>query len=224
MAIDPKQKELWLREFRLNGFAILPDLLPRDLVISMYDDLHPFLLAEHMKSQRGESNALRGPARMAFDVSHYADLMKGALADPRYRQHPVIEELVDAILGKWKHGWTQVECCWKGSEYMQWHADQTPEETPDLDRQDGPVRVTYNIPLVDFTWSSGPIELLPGSHLLPRSFHVFSYAELPHLDPVIPPRRRGDALLRDGNLLHRGTPNLTDDPRPMLDQTYKVAP
>ena len=30
-----------------------------------------------------------------------------------------------------------------------------------------------------------------------------------------------DAILRDGNILHRGTPNLTDAPRPMLDQTYK---
>jgi hypothetical protein len=35
------------------------------------------------------------------------------------------------------------------------------------------------------------------------------------------PGDRGDALLRDGNGLHRGTPNLTDEPRPMLDQTYK---
>jgi len=41
---------------------------------------------------------------------------------------------------------------------------------------------------------------------------------------VYPHRLRlhpGDAVLRDGNLLHRGTPNLTDRVRPMLDQTYK---
>ena len=31
----------------------------------------------------------------------------------------------------------------------------------------------------------------------------------------------GDAVFRDGNILHRGTPNLCDDVRPMLDQTYK---
>ncbi len=33
--------------------------------------------------------------------------------------------------------------------------------------------------------------------------------------------RRGDAVLRDGNGLHRGTPNVTDRARPMLDRTYK---
>ena len=33
---------------------------------------------------------------------------------------------------------------------------------------------------------------------------------------------RTDALLRDGNLLHRGTPNMTDQPRILLDQTYRA--
>jgi hypothetical protein len=30
-------------------------------------------------------------------------------------------------------------------------------------------------------------------------------------------------MLRDGNTLHRGAPNLTDTPRAMLDQTYRTA-
>jgi len=30
-------------------------------------------------------------------------------------------------------------------------------------------------------------------------------------------------MLRDGNTLHRGAPNLTETPRAMLDQTYRVA-
>jgi len=33
---------------------------------------------------------------------------------------------------------------------------------------------------------------------------------------------RTDAMLRDGNLLHRGTPNMTDQPRILLDQTYRA--
>jgi hypothetical protein len=40
---------------------------------------------------------------------------------------------------------------------------------------------------------------------------------------VRPDLRRGDAMLRDGNTLHRGAPNLTDTPRAMLDQTYRTA-
>ena len=38
--------------------------------------------------------------------------------------------------------------------------------------------------------------------------------------PIDPQQK--ERWLRDGNILHRGTPNLTDEPRPMLDQTYKL--
>ena len=33
---------------------------------------------------------------------------------------------------------------------------------------------------------------------------------------------RGDAILRDGNGLHRGTPNQSAEPRILLDQTYRA--
>ncbi|TDI11895.1 MAG: hypothetical protein E2P04_06970 [Acidobacteria bacterium] len=134
MALDRSEKELLLREFRLNGFVILRNLLPPDLVTRMYEDLAPVLATEYRTLQSGKSN----------------------------------------------------------------------------------------IPLVDFSWRTGPIEFLPGSHLQPRSFQSYSFVQIPHVYPVAPQLRRGDALLRDGNLLHRGTPNLTDAPRPMLDQTYKI--
>src|SRR5262245_45568609 len=150
--------------------------------------------------------------------------MGGPLADPRYRKHPVIEELVGEILGStgpWQRGWSQVECCYKGSEYMSWHSDQMAEDTPDPDAPNRTVRVTYNIPLVDFTRENGGTEFLPGSHLQPRNFLSTSFQNIA-VYPVLPPLRRGDALLRDGNTLHRGIPNLLERPRPMLDQTYRT--
>ncbi len=222
MALDPSEKELLLREFRLNGFVILRDLLPRELVAQMYEDLAPVLATEYRNTQIGESKAVRGPHRIAFDVTRYCDMLKDTLGNALYRNNPVVEELLGDILGRWRVGWTQVECCWKGSEYMGWHSDQTLEETPDPERQEETVRATFNIPLVDFSWCTGPIEFLPGSHLQSRSFLAYSFVQVPHVYPVAPQLRPGDALLRDGNLLHRGTPNLTDRPRPMLDQTYKV--
>jgi ectoine hydroxylase-related dioxygenase (phytanoyl-CoA dioxygenase family) len=80
-------------------------------------------------------------------------------------------------------------------------------------------RMAFNIPLVDFTWCSGAMEMLPGSHHLRRGFP--SVSDLPRVYPVRLELRLGDAVLRDCNCLHRGTPNLTDHVRPMLDQTYK---
>jgi ectoine hydroxylase-related dioxygenase (phytanoyl-CoA dioxygenase family) len=63
------------------------------------------------------------------------------------------------------------------------------------------------------------MEVLPGSHHLPRNWgNVHEIANLYIHQLRLQP---GDAVLRDGNILHRGTPNLTDHVRPMLDQTYK---
>jgi len=225
MAGDPHQLELRLREFRLNGFLILRAFLPADLVAQMYLELEPILRAEYLTWQRGESRSARGPARFAFDISRYAEVMRGgALADDRYRRHPEIETLVTAILrpASWVRGWSQVECVWPGSKHMDWHSDQTLDDTRNPDDPNRTSRITYNIPLVDFTWANGSMELLPGSHWQPRSFQSASFNEVANVYPVSLRLQRGDVVLRDGNTLHRGTPNLCEQPRPMLDQTYKV--
>jgi hypothetical protein len=224
MAIDPHQKKLWLREFYLNGFVILRNFLPVELVEQMHAELMPLLDAEHGKAEEDGYSKGRMKGRLSLHIAPFADMMQGALCDARYRKNPVIEELVTAIVGegKWKRGWTVVEACWKGAEHMTWHPDQKIEDTPDVDGPHEPVRLTYNIPLVDFTWSNGSMEIIPGSHWLPRSFQdAEEMLEVPHIYPMLLELKRGDAVLRDGNGLHRGTPNLTNHVRPMLDQTYK---
>ncbi|HET6277986.1 MAG TPA: phytanoyl-CoA dioxygenase family protein [Candidatus Polarisedimenticolia bacterium] len=223
--IEPEQKNRWLREFNLNGFILLRAFLPPDLVSGMHDQLLPILRAEHRKARDDGFARGRAPGRLALDVSEYIRLLGGPLADERFHRNPLIEELVDEVLGGangWKRGWTQVEVVFRGSDHMAWHSDQKPEETPDLHGPHRVLRVTYNIPLVDFTWANGALEVLPGSHHLPRADTVSAaMTEIPNLYPVPLYLRRGDALLRDGNTLHRGTPNVTDAARPMLDQTYK---
>jgi hypothetical protein len=224
MPIEPRQKALWLRELELNGFVVLREFLPRDLVTSMHEELAPLLEAEHARAEADGYSKGRSKGRLSLHVGPHADLMRGALADERYRHHPVIEELVDTVLGAglWERGWSVVEAVWRGAEFMGWHSDQKLEDTPDLDGPHEAVRLTYNIPLVDFTWANGATEFIPGSHRLPRRFHdTGDLLEVPNLYPVRLDLRRGDAVLRDGNALHRGTPNLTEKPRPMLDQTYK---
>lgn len=56
MALDRSEKELLLREFRLNGFVILRNLLPPDLVTRMYENLAPVPATEYRASQSGKSN------------------------------------------------------------------------------------------------------------------------------------------------------------------------
>jgi len=221
MAIDPEQKDNWLREFQLNGFVVFRNFLPVDFVEALADELAPLLEAEYAKASKDGWAEGRNVGRMGLHLEQYARLFSGALADDRYQRNPIIEELVDATLGEgqWRRGWTLVEANWKGSGHMTWHSDQRPEDTPDPSGPHEIIRVTFNIPVVDFTWETGAMEMLPGSHHLPRDFGVVDGVDniYPHLLRL----NRGDAIFRDGNILHRGTPNLSDRVRPMLDQTYK---
>ena len=61
MPIDPKQKEIWLRELQLNGFVILRDFLPVELVTRMYEELLPLIESEFRKAQ--EDNFAKGRNR-----------------------------------------------------------------------------------------------------------------------------------------------------------------
>lgn len=84
-----------------------------------------------------------------------------------------------------------------------------------------PRQITFNVPLVDLNDANGPLEIVPGSH---RMRHVdirpiYAVAQVHAVKLLL---HRGDAVLRDGNALHRGTPNLTGSPRILLDQTYRA--
>jgi len=224
--IDPVQKERWLREFHLNGFVVLRDFLPADLVRAMHAQLLPLVRGEYTRIEREGLQRLRAPGRLSLDVSRYAELLGGPLSDPLYRHNPVIEELAVDILGpaeSWGRGWSQVECAFPGCGYMTWHPDQTPDETPPGNAPHRTVRLTFNVPLTEWTWANGAMELLPATHLHARAFLSQNVQEIAHLYPVRLDLGLGDALLRDGNGLHRGSPNVSEEPRLMLDQTYRTA-
>ncbi len=220
MPIGNEQKDLWLYELGLNGFILFRNLLPLDLVQDMFDQIQPLYLGELARVKAGDSTSLRGRNRMSFDIKGYVDRLKGPLDDQRFRRNPIIEELVGTTLGPWRYGVTKAECPFEDAGTMAWHPD-----TPSTGDPSGPVRITrmtFNVPLVDVNDASGPMEVIPGSH---RMHHHEAWRDIYRLPQIYPVRlmmKRGDALLRDGNLLHRGTPNLTSAPRILLDQTYRA--
>ena len=204
MSLDLERKHDWVREFQLNGFVVLRNFLPRDLVDGMRDQLTPLLEAEHAKALADDWGQGRSEGRLALHLEKYVGLPLGPLRDERYSRNPVIEDLVNEILGEgqWKRGWTTVEACWPGSRHMAWHSDQMPGHADDPDRANETIRVTFNIPLVEFGWRTGAMEVLPATHRLPHNWRGLDgvsniYPHLLRLDP-------GDAVLRDGNILHRG--------------------
>jgi hypothetical protein len=99
------------------------------------------------------------------------------------------------------------------------------------------VQVTLNVPLVDCTDDNAPLEVWPRSHLHRPDDPSASYSptvetwtkeETARYARALPSTRllvpRGTLILRDTRLLHRGTPNRSDQPRPMLSLTYRAPP
>lgn len=75
------------------------------------------------------------------------------------------------------------------------------------------------MPLVDFVEEVGPTEIVPGSHLFE---HLPSQAFMEkHGRKMLMPA--GHVFAMDGTLAHRGAPNVSGQPRPLLQMNITVA-
>jgi hypothetical protein len=105
----------------------------------------------------------------------------------------------------------------RGSDFQETHRDYRPLFT------DAVVTPLYalavNFPLVDVTEENGPLQHARGTHVLPREVALQKVAsgEMP-LEYC--PMKRGDVSIRTPLALHRGTPNRSDRPRPMVVMGY----
>ncbi|HYO90998.1 MAG TPA: phytanoyl-CoA dioxygenase family protein [Pyrinomonadaceae bacterium] len=75
--------------------------------------------------------------------------------------------------------------------------------------------MAVNFPLVDVELETGPFEVARGTHMMPKAeaLRLVESGEI-KLEPIT--MRLGDVMIRDVRSLHRGTPNRTGVPRPMV--------
>jgi len=79
------------------------------------------------------------------------------------------------------------------------------------------------VPLVEVTARNGPTEIRPGSVNMTRNLKAEMLKAMVRktLRPIARPElRRGSVLLFDYRVLHRGTRNASDEPRPVLVYTF----
>ena len=95
-----------------------------------------------------------------------------------------------------------------------------------------PAALIINVPPVKVTEENGSIELWPGSHremvITPESSSIkINKSDLDRREKIAPPIRanteKGDVLIRDDRLWHRGLPNNSDLPRPMIAMIHRTA-
>ena len=190
-----------------DSFCVLPQHFPKETLDAWRAAFMP-LLEAHIAREGHLRN--RGAAR------YYVTLPFDApFADPSIYEDPDVLAVVERLAGQ---DFTMVQLATDtpllGSDYQDVHRD-TPPLFPETARETPPYQIAVNFPLVEVTPENGPFEVARGTHMLPKdeALHLIETGER-RLEPLT--MRLGDVMVRDVRALHRGTPNRTEVPRPMV--------
>jgi ectoine hydroxylase-related dioxygenase (phytanoyl-CoA dioxygenase family) len=201
----PEELDEFAQTFERDGLVILKQLFPKEILEAWRSAFDPMLEARVASG----TTAVRGENR------HYITLpFTGTFADERIFCNPDILGVVERIAGS-----DPVMCQLatdtplNGSAYQEVHRD-TPAlfddfpETPSF-------QLAVNFPLYDVTAENGPFETTIGTHRMrgDDALEAFRSGDAP-LRAI--PMALGDVMIRDVRALHRGTPNRTAEPRPMV--------
>lgn len=207
MTLTPEQADHHADEVRRTGLTVLRGLFPVETIDRWNAAFQP-LLKEAIAREGDDPN--RGASRYYVTLP-FQDLW----ADPEIVDNDAVMAVVERLVGA-----DGVMCQLasdtplKGSEYQDLHRDtqllfpETGEETP-------PYQLAVNFALVDVTPENGPMEHAPGTHVLSKAEGMAKVesGEIPLEQCLL---KRGDVVIRDVRHIHRGTPNDTDTPRPMV--------
>lgn len=194
-----------------DGFCLLPEHFPKKTLAAWRAAFAP-LLAAHIEREGHLLN--RGAAR------YYVTLpFQAPFADSSIYEDPDVLAIVERLAGP---DFTMVQLATDtplyGSEYQDVHRD-TPPLFPETGRETPPFQLAVNFPLVEVTPENGPFEVARGTHMLPKE-EALGLIEAGERKLEALTMRLGDVIIRDVRALHRGTPNRTREPRPMVVLGY----
>jgi ectoine hydroxylase-related dioxygenase (phytanoyl-CoA dioxygenase family) len=205
------EREAYTQAVLRDGFCILPEHFSRETLKTWSEAFKP-LLERHIEREghllnRGAARYyVTLPFRQPFaDASIYEDEDVLAIVSKLVGQDTVLCQLAtDTPL--------------RGSDYQEIHRD-APPLFPELDQESPPFQLAVNFPLVEVTPENGPFEVARGTHMMSKEegLRRIESGEI-RLEPLT--MRLGDVMIRDVRGLHRGTPNSTLEPRPMVVLGY----
>lgn len=193
-------------EVERESFCILRDHFPRETLQRWAAAFDP-LLRDHIDREGHLKN--RGTSR------YYVTLpFVEPFADEDIFCDPDVLAITERLVGE---DFTMVQLATdtplRGSDYQDVHRDAPPlfptwHETPSF-------QLAVNFPLIDVTPENGPFEVARRTHNVSKEegLRMIASGETA-LEPVC--LGLGDVMIRDVRHLHRGTPNRTDVPRPMV--------
>ena len=194
-----------------EGFCVLPGHVARDKVEAWREAFRP-LLERHIEREGHRLN--RDPSRYYVTLPFVAPF-----ADPEVFEDDDVLDVVRGLVGD-----DAVMCQLAtdtpllGSEYQEIHRD-APPLFPETGRETPPFQLAVNFPLVDVTEENGPFEIARATHMISKEEGLRRLDRGgARLEPLL--MRAGDMMIRDVRGLHRGTPNRTREPRPMVVVGY----
>lgn len=214
------------RDLQVRGYAILEDVLPADKLERVRTAFFDRLDANVQRVGDNRGKQRQGGVPLPIEEP---------FTDPEIMANPLALDVYKELLGD------DITCSYfssdtplPGSEYQPAHRDGQ-DLFPGLQATLPAYMYEVNIPLVDFREDNGPVEIWPFTHLVnelplgnPRALEhegvsattteVQQYAVSLSPQPALMPA--GSLLLRDPRMWHRGTPNRSDRPRPMLSFAY----
>jgi ectoine hydroxylase-related dioxygenase (phytanoyl-CoA dioxygenase family) len=207
MKLTPAQARAHADEVRETSATILKGLLPVELIDRWNAAFQP-LLREAIGREGDDPN--RGANRYYVTLP-FQDLW----ADPQVVDNDAVMAVVEELVGA-----DGVMCQLAtdtplaGSQHQDLHRD-TQLLFPETGAETPPYQLAVNFPLVDVTPENGPMEYARGTHMTSKAegLRRVETGEAP-LEPVM--LQRGDVMIRDVRHIHRGTPNRTEVPRPMV--------
>lgn len=194
-----------------DGFCVLREHFAREKMDAWRGAFAP-LLERHVEREGHRLN--RGPGR------YYVTLpFRGPFADPEVFEDDDVLAVVEGLVGRdAQFHQLATDTPLLGSEYQDVHRD-APPLFPEWGRETPPFQLAVNFPLVDVGGENGPFEVARATHMLAKEdgLRRIESGEI-KLEPLL--MRAGDVMIRDVRGLHRGTPNRTEEPRPMVVLGY----
>jgi hypothetical protein len=190
-----------------DGFCVLREHFPREKMSLWNEEFAP-LLTRHIEREGHRQN--RGPGRFYVTLPFIEPF-----ADPHIFEDQDVLAIVRLLVGE---DATMCQLATDtpllGSEYQDIHRDTLPL-FPETGRETPPYQLAVNFPLIDVALENGPFEITRGTHIVSKEEGLRRIeAGDVALEPLL--MKAGDVMIRDVRGLHRGTPNRTETPRPMV--------
>jgi len=199
--------KLYSDEVKRDGFCVLREHFPAEKLFKWHEEFAP-LLREHIENQGQTEN--RGANRYYITLP-----FENLFADEEIFADADILKIVENLVGEdFVMCQLAADTPLKGSDYQEIHRD-APPLFPELENETPAFQLAVNFPLVDVRVENGAFEVARGTHILSKEegLKLIENGDT-KVEPIT--MNLGDVMVRDVRGLHRGTPNQTSEPRPMV--------